>query len=533
MDLESLMVWSRAQFALTAMYHWLFVPLTLGLGIIMSLAETQYYRTGQEFWKKSAKYWQKLFGINFAIGVATGIILEFQFGTNWSNYSTFVGDIFGAPLAIEGMLAFFMESTFIAVMFFGWGKVSKRFHLASTWLTIIGATISAVWILVANAWMQNPVGMIFNPETMRSEMNDFWAVALSPTAVVKFFHTVTSSWTLGALFAGGVLGYYALRGKNLEFVARNFKIIAPFGLVAALLTASTGHSSAVDVATNQPMKLAAMEAIYDAGSCDGKGGCASGEGIGLSVFGMLNPEKKTWNDGKETFLFNIEAPRMLSYMVSGTGNSYVPGVANIMKGDYYLPDGTKALSVEEKMARGREAQTALRGYRQARIDFKASRNAADSLAAEEYKAELYKNFNYFGFGYFDAPEEVIPNIPLTYYSFRIMVGFGGLYILLFAILSWVAYRSKKGIASLRPLMYAALFFAPTAWIASQAGWIVAEVGRQPWTIQNLLPIRAAVSQLEASSVIITFTLFAVLFTAMLVAELNIMRKAIKAGPDAH
>jgi len=214
------------------MYHWLFVPLTLGLGIIMSLAETKYYRSGDEFWKKSTKYWQKLFGINFAIGVATGIILEFQFGTNWSNYSWFVGDIFGAPLAIEGILAFFMESTFIAVMFFGWGKVSKRFHLASTWLTIIGASISAVWILIANAWMQNPVGMAFNPDTMRSEMADFWSVALSSTALIKIAHTLTSSWVLGALFSGGVAAFYALKKKNSEFVIRNFKIIAPFGLVA-------------------------------------------------------------------------------------------------------------------------------------------------------------------------------------------------------------------------------------------------------------------------------------------------------------
>ena len=200
----SLIDWSRAQFALTAMYHWLFVPLTLGLAVIMGTMETVYYRTGNEFWKRTAKFWMKLFGINFAIGVATGLILEFQFGTNWSNYSWFVGDIFGAPLAIEGILAFFMEATFIAVMFFGWEKVSRRFHLASTWLTGLGATISAWWILVANSWMQYPVGMEFNPDTMRNEMVDFMSVAFSPVAVVKFFHTVISSWILGAVFVVGV-----------------------------------------------------------------------------------------------------------------------------------------------------------------------------------------------------------------------------------------------------------------------------------------------------------------------------------------
>lgn len=308
MDLESLVSWSRAQFALTAMYHWLFVPLTLGLGVIMSLAETKYYRSGDEFWKKSTKFWQKLFGINFAIGVATGIILEFQFGTNWSNYSWFVGDIFGAPLAIEGILAFFMESTFIAVMFFGWGKVSKGFHLASSWLTIIGATISAVWILIANAWMQNPQGMVFNPDTMRNEMSDFWAVALSPTAIIKFLHTVTSSWTLGTFFALGICALYLLRKRNVEFARRNLKIIAPFGFVAALLTAMTGHSSAVDVATNQPMKLAAMEAIYDTGKCTGEGCTEDGKGIGLGIIGLLNPDKQLPDDGKPSPLQHRSAP---------------------------------------------------------------------------------------------------------------------------------------------------------------------------------------------------------------------------------
>ena len=213
----SLIDWSRAQFAMTAMYHWIFVPLTLGLAVVMGIMETLYYKTGNEFWKRTAKFWMKLFGINFAVGVATGLILEFEFGTNWSNYSWFVGDIFGAPLAIEGILAFFMEATFIAVMFFGWEKVSKRFHLASTWLTGLGATISAWWILVANAWMQHPVGMEFNPDTVRNEMVDFWAVALSPVAVNKFFHTVLSGWVLGGIFVVGVSCWFLLKKREVCF----------------------------------------------------------------------------------------------------------------------------------------------------------------------------------------------------------------------------------------------------------------------------------------------------------------------------
>ena len=248
MNVDALLLWSRLQFALTACYHWLFVPLTLGLGVIMSIAETKYYRTNRPEWKRWAMFWQKLFGINFAIGVATGLILEFEFGTNWSNYSWLVGDIFGAPLAIEGILAFFMEATFIAVMFFGWNKVSRGFHLASTWLTVIGATISAVWILVANAWMQDPVGMAFNPATVRSEMTDFWAVALSSSAVNKFWHTTISSWTLGSIFALGICAIYILRGKHKEFALANSRIIAPFGLIAALLTAFTGDTSGYNVA---------------------------------------------------------------------------------------------------------------------------------------------------------------------------------------------------------------------------------------------------------------------------------------------
>lgn len=254
----SLIDWSRAQFALTAMYHWLFVPLTLGLGVIQAIMETIYYKTGNEFWKKTAQFWMKLFGINFAIGVATGLILEFEFGTNWSNYSWFVGDIFGAPLAIEGILAFFMEATFIAVMFFGWDKVSKRFHLASTWLTIIGATLSALWILIANAWMQYPVGMHFNPDTVRNEMFDFWAVALSPVAINKFFHTVLSGWIVGAVFVMGVSSWYLLKKRETEFSLESIKVGAVFGLVASILIVWTGDGSAYQVAQLGSRKDAEM-----------------------------------------------------------------------------------------------------------------------------------------------------------------------------------------------------------------------------------------------------------------------------------
>lgn len=522
MDLESLLNWSRAQFALTAMYHWLFVPLTLGLGIIMSLAETRYYRTGNLFWKSSAKFWQKIFGINFAIGVATGLILEFQFGTNWSNYSWFVGDIFGAPLAIEGILAFFMEATFIAVMFFGWEKVSKGFHLTSTWLTVIGATISAVWILVANSWMQSPVGMEFNPDTVRSEMSDFWAVALSPVAINKFFHTTLSAWVLGAVVAAGICSWYLLRNRNKEFALKNLKLVAPFGLLAILLTVYTGDSSAYIIADRQPMKFAAMEALYDSGSNTPYNKTLDGKGQALSVFGVLNPAKKTAEDGVEPFFFNIKVPKMLSLLSTRTTDGYVPGITNLLNGGFYLPDGTVVISAEEKMAKGRVAINALNEYIKAK-------EQGDEASMAKSREELNANFSYFGYGYIKDKNELVPNVPITYYSFRIMVGLGTLFILLFALMLFFIRKPERYI-KLRWFHIVNIIAVPLVYLCSQSGWVVAEVGRQPWAIQNLLPLQAAVSKLEASSVMLTFIVFLVLFTILLIAELNIMFKAIKHGP---
>ena len=258
----ALVDWSRAQFALTAMFHWIFVPLTLGLGFMVAFMESIYVKTGDPEWKKLTKFWMKLFGINFAIGVATGIILEFEFGTNWSNYSWFVGDIFGAPLAIEGIMAFFLESTFIAVMFFGWEKVSKRFHLMATWLTAIGANLSALWILVANAWMQNPVGTTFNPDTARNEMTSFWDVLFSETAVNKFIHTTTSGFVLAAIFVMGIASWFLIKKRETLFAKRSIVIASIFGIISSIILIGTGDSSAKEIVKTQPMKFAAMEALY-------------------------------------------------------------------------------------------------------------------------------------------------------------------------------------------------------------------------------------------------------------------------------
>lgn len=507
----SLIDWSRAQFALTAMYHWLFVPLTLGLGVIQAIMETIYYKTGDEFWKKTAQFWMKLFGINFAIGVATGLILEFEFGTNWSNYSWFVGDIFGAPLAIEGILAFFMEATFIAVMFFGWNKVSKGFHLTSTWLTIIGATLSAYWILVANGWMQYPTGMAFNPDTVRNEMVDFWAVAFSPMAVNKFFHSVFSGWVLGGVFVLGVSSWFLLKKRNQKFALKSIQIGAVFGLVASLLIVWTGDGSGYQVAQKQPMKLAAMEGLYEGGN-----------GVGLVGVGLLNPQKQSYNDDVDPFIFNIQIPKLLSFLAERDLDAYVPGIKNQIDGGYLQKDGTMALSADQKIAKGKLAIKALADYREAK-------KKNDTQAAIQHKAILDENFAYFGYGYIKNPSELVPNVPITFYSFRIMVILGGFFILLFILAIFMERKEKFKDA--KWLQYVCLWTIPLGYIAGQAGWVVAEVGRQPWAIQDILPVGASISKLETSSVQITFFLFLALFTVLLIAEIGIMLKAIKKGPD--
>jgi cytochrome d ubiquinol oxidase subunit I len=509
-NLDSLVDWSRAQFAMTAMYHWLFVPLTLGLGLIMSVMETLYYKTGNLFWKETTKFWMKLFLINFAIGIATGLIMEFQFGTNWSNYSWFVGDIFGAPLAIEGIVAFFLEATFIAVMLFGWNKVSKGAHLASTWLTFAGAAISSIWILVANAWMQHPVGMEFNPETVRNEMNDFSAVVFSPYSIDKFFHTVLSGFMLGGSFVAGISAWYFLKKRHTEFAVSSMKIGAIVGLTAAILLALSGHQSAKLVAKHQPMKLAAIEGLFN-----------GHEGVGLIGAGVLKPDLQNVADNKDVFYFTITFPKMLSWLCTGDFNAYIPGINNLLQGGYKTGKGV-AISAEEKINRGKAAIQALGEYRKALA-------AGDEQAKSVAKADMDKDFEYFGYGFLEKPADLVPPLGLTFYSFHIMVILGCYFILLFLLILW--FDRKKTIGNIKWLNWVTLCSIPLSYIAGQAGWIVAEVGRQPWAIQDLLPVTAAISKIPVISVTVTFFLFLILFAILLVAEIGIMVKAIKKGPN--
>ncbi len=501
--------WSRAQFALTAIYHWLFVPLTLGLALIMGIAETRFYRSRDPFWRTTAQFWQRLFGINFAMGVATGIILEFEFGTNWSNYSWLVGDIFGAPLAIEGIVAFFMESTFVAVMYFGWKKVSPGFHLASTWLTGLGATISAWWILVANSWMQYPVGCEFNPDTMRNEMTSFLDVALSPFAVDKFCHTVTSAWIIGAVFTVAVSAWYLLKKRHQRMAVESMKIGAVVGLAATLLTAFTGDNSAYMVSQVQPMKLAAMEALYN-----------GGEQQSLTAIAWVNPFEQADYKNQEEPSLRIGIPYGLSILATHSKDGYVPGVNDLING-FTRPDGTQEPSYAEKIERGKNAIQTLAAYRQ----------TDDEGQKAQLKEQLMKDMPYFGYGYIKNVDELVPSIPLNFYAFRIMVGLGCIFILFFAVLLFVLY--KKDITQWRKLLIAAIALVPLAYIASESGWMVAEMGRQPWTIQDMLPTSAAVSDIPAASVATTFFIFLVLFTTMLAVEINIMLKQIKRGPETE
>lgn len=507
-DLMTVVDWSRWQFALTAMYHWLFVPLTIGLSLILGIMETIYYRTGDERWKQATKFWMTLFGINFACGVATGIILEFEFGTNWSNYSWFVGDIFGAPLAIEGLFAFFLESTFIAVMFFGWDKVSRRFHLAATWLTAVGVALSALWILVANAWMQYPAGMEFDPAQMRNVMDDFWAVAFSPVAVNKFFHTVFSGWVLGAVFVIGISCWFLLKKRHLGLANDSIKVSSLVGFAGILLTIWTGDQSAVVVSRVQPMKLAAMEGLYH--------GAAGQSLVGI---GILNPAKEIGDDESE-MLFSINIPKGLSVLAKHNPNSFIPGINDIIDGIELTENGDTVNTVgyAERIARGKQAHEALRRFDRAMT-------AGDTAAMAKAKTDLKADYPYFGYGYYDNPEELVPPVGMTFYAFRLMVLIGGFLLLYLAFIGYAAFRSTRWLGN-RLVACVGLASIALVWICSECGWIVAEVGRQPWVIQDLMPTRAAISAIPSSSVITTFWMFAVVFTLMLAAEASIMARYI-------
>jgi cytochrome d ubiquinol oxidase subunit I len=498
--------WARAQFTLTAMYHWLFVPITLGLSFLCAFFESIYVRTGKEEWKRLTKFWITLFGINFSIGIATGIILEFEFGTNWSNYSWMVGDIFGAPLAIEGIFAFFIEATFFAVMFFGWERTSKGFHLFSTWMVAIGSNLSALWILIANGWMQYPAGMAFNPDTARFEMQNIWEVVFSPVAVAKFTHATSSSFVVGALFVIAISSYYLLQNKHVDMAKKSIIVATVFGLLSSVFTAYTGDESAYANGNHQPMKLAAYEGLYD-----------GARGAEIVAFGILNSNKKV-DDGQDPFAFEIGIPKGLSLLAKRDLDGFVPGIKDLVYGN----QAEGIMPVAEKMAKGKAAIADLAAYKAAG---KAGDAPAKAAALERFRA----NQDYMGFGYFDRPEEAVPPVATTYYSFHLMVYVGTFIILLLAL--FLRSAMKDSLTGNRWLLQLGVVSFFLVYLASELGWVVAEVGRQPWAIQDMLPVKMASTNIGSGHVQATFVMFFVLFAILLIAEIKIMLKQIKIGPE--
>ncbi|HER63536.1 MAG TPA: cytochrome ubiquinol oxidase subunit I [Desulfobacteraceae bacterium] len=500
--------WARAQFALTAMYHWIFVPLTLGLAWLLAFYHTIYVKTGNEQWKGLTKFWMKLFGINFAIGIATGIILEFEFGTNWSNYSWMVGDIFGAPLAIEGIVAFFLEATFFAVMFFGWDRVSKRFHLFSTWMVAVGANLSALWILVANAWMQYPVGQAFNPDSARFEMQNIMEVILSPIAISKFTHATSSSMLFASLFVISVTSWFLLKGRHIRMAKRSIIVAAVFGILSSAMTFFTGDEHAFENAQLQPMKMAAFEGLYD-----GK------RGADLVAIGILNSDKQP-GDSQEPFSLAFKVPGLLSILANRSPGTFVPGINDLVYGN----EEENIMGVDRKIERGRLAVDNLARYKLAKRD-----GAEDAATAA--LAVFNDNREYLGYGYLDKPEDAVPPVGLTFYSFHVMVILGTLFPLVF--IAYLFFIYKDTLARQRWLLVPGTIMFFLGFVASQAGWIVAEVGRQPWAIQDLLPVTVARSNLTAGTVQATFFMFLALFTLLLLIEIKIMLKQISIGPEEN
>jgi cytochrome d ubiquinol oxidase subunit I len=497
---------SRLQFAATAMYHFLFVPLTLGLSFLMAIMESVYVMTGREIWRRMTLFWGTCFGINFAMGVATGVVMEFQFGMNWSYYSHYVGDIFGAPLALEGLMAFFLEASFIGLFFFGWDRMSKVGHLMVTWLVAFGANFSALWILVANGWMQHPVGAVFNPDTMRMEVTDFMEVIFNPVAQAKFVHTVSAGYVTGAMFVMAVSSWYLLRGRHQEFAKRSMAVAASFGLAAALSVVVLGDESGYVTTENQKMKIAGMEAMWHTEPAP----------AAINVIAFPNMEKQENS-------FAISVPYLLGLIGTRSLTTELPGILNLVD------------SAHERIRDGIEAYVALQKVRanpadsEARAVFDAKwPNLGYGLLVKQFRTDIENA----------TPEEItkaanstIPNVPVLFWSFRVMVGLGFYFIAFFGAAFWIASRHKIG--EKRWTLWLALFSLPLPWVAIESGWLLAEYGRQPWAIEGVLPTFYAASGLTLWDLAISLALFLAIYTVLAIIEVVLMLKAIKKGPLDH
>ena len=501
---ETVVTLSRLQFALTALYHFLFVPLTLGLSWMLAIMEAVYVMSGREVWKRMTQFWGVLFGINFAMGVATGITMEFQFGTNWAYYAHYVGDIFGTPLAIEGLMAFFLEATFIGLFFFGWDRLSRVKHLIVTFLLALGTNLSALWILIANAWMQNPVGSEFNLDTMRMEVTDFAAVFFNPVAQSKFVHTVSAGYVLGSMFVLSISAWYLLKGRNLDFARRSMTVAASFGLASALSVVVLGDESGYTITEHQKMKLAAIEAMWETEPAP----------AAFTAFGLPDVAERTTH-------YAIRIPWVMGIIGTRSLDGVLPGIRELVaEAERRIVEGRKAYAAMQRLRADRDDVAARSEFEAHKSDLGYAlllkRVAGDP--AQATSADIAK-----------AAASTIPNVPVLFWAFRIMVGCGLWFIALFAYSFWLSARHE--LDRHRWYLKAALWSLPLPWLAIELGWIVAEYGRQPWAIEGVLPTALGVSSVSAAQVATSLLGFVLFYTALAIVDAVLMLKYARKGPD--
>jgi cytochrome d ubiquinol oxidase subunit I len=494
---------SRLQFGLTAMYHFLFVPLTLGLSVLLAIMESIYVTTGRTIWRDITKFWGLLFGINFAMGVATGLTMEFEFGTNWAYYAHYVGDIFGAPLAIEGLMAFFLEASFVGLFFFGWNRLSHVQHLAATCLMAIGTNLSALWILIANGWMQYPVGARFNVATMRMEVTDFYAVVFNPVAQAKFVHTVSAGYVTGSMFVLAISAFYLLRGRYRGLAIRSMTVAASFGLASALSVVVLGDESGYLAGLNQKMKIASIEAMWQTEPAPAS----------FTVIGL--PDMATHQTD-----YAVHIPWMLGLIATRTLNTQVEGIDDLVA------------AARTDIRSGMIAYGAMETLRTSPTDATA-RAAFNAHVQDLGYALLLKRYTPRVTDATDqqvnaAALDTIPNVPTLFFGFRFMVGLGFYFIALFATMFILA--SRRMLERYRWLLHVCLWSLPLPWVAAELGWVVAEVGRQPWTIDGVLPTFLSVSSVPASDVWISIACFVLFYSVLAVVEVFLMVRAIRHGP---
>jgi cytochrome bd ubiquinol oxidase subunit I len=503
--MDDLVDLSRFQFAMTAMYHFLFVPLTLGLAWILVIMESLYVMTNKQVYKDMTKFWGKLFGINFALGVATGLTMEFQFGTNWAYYSHYVGDVFGAPLAIEGMMAFFLESTFVGLFFFGWDRLSKIQHLGATFLVAFGSSMSALWILIANAWMQNPVGAEFNYETMRMEMTNFAELVFNPVAQVKFVHTVASGYVAGAMFVLAISSYYLLKGRDIGFAKRSFAIAAAFGTAGILCTIILGDESGYEVGDVQKVKLAAIESEWETHPAPAS----------FTLIGLPNQEEQRTD-------YAIKVPYALGLIATRSLDEEVKGLKELMaEHDVRIRSGMIAYGLLEKLKAGDKSPENLSAFDQVKDDLGygllLKKYAPNVVDASEEQIQM-------------AVNDSIPDVAPMFWTFRIMVGSGIAMLFIFVFAFYQSARNRIGNNKLFHKI--CLYSLPLPWIAIEAGWFVAEHGRQPWAIAEILPTHLGVSTVSTEQLWFSIISIVAFYSVLIVVEMFLMFKFARLGPSS-